>query len=83
MPYQVEYYEKPNGECPAEAFILAQDNKMQAKIFTALTFLEEAGPALREPYSKSWETASLRFAPSRVLISAGCFISLSSVKRSS
>ena len=53
MPYQVEYYEKPNGECPAEAFILAQDNKMQAKIFTALTFLEEVGPALREPYSKS------------------------------
>lgn len=53
MHYEVEYYEKSDGERPAEAFILAQDNKMQAKIFTVLTFLEEAGPALREPYSKS------------------------------
>lgn len=53
MRYEVEYYEKSDGERPAEAFILAQDNKMQAKIFTVLTFLEEAGPALREPYSKS------------------------------
>lgn len=26
---------------------------MQAKIFLALEFLEEKGPALREPYSKS------------------------------
>ena len=56
MCYEVEYYEKSDGERPAEAFILAQDNKMQAKIFTVLTFLEEAGPALREPYSKSlWD----------------------------
>ena len=53
MSYQVEYYEKENGDRPAEAFILSQDNKMQAKLFTLLTFLEEAGPALREPYSKA------------------------------
>ena len=53
MCYTVEYYEKPDGERPAEAFILALDNKMKSKLFTALTFLEQAGPALREPYSKS------------------------------
>lgn len=53
MHYEVEYYQLPDGSFPAEAFILEQDKKMQAKIFTALTFLEEMGPALREPYSKA------------------------------
>ena len=28
---------------------------MQAKLFLALEFLEEKGPALREPYSKALE----------------------------
>lgn len=53
MKYSVEYYEQEDGRRPAEEFILAQDNKMQAKIFMTLEFLEEKGPALREPYSKS------------------------------
>ena len=41
MSYEVEYYELPDGSRPAEEFILAQDVKMQAKIFMALEFLEE------------------------------------------
>lgn len=53
MSYIVEYYELPDGTRPAEEFILAQDFKMQAKIFMALEFLEEKGPQLREPFSKS------------------------------
>ena len=52
MRYDVEYYELPDGSKPAEEFILEQDKKMQAKIFMALEFLEERGPALREPLSK-------------------------------
>lgn len=52
MSYDVEYYELPDGSYPAEEFILSQDKKMQAKIFMALEFLEERGPALREPFSK-------------------------------
>ena len=52
MSYEVEYYELPDGSRPAEEFILAQDVKMQAKIFMALEFLEEKGPMLREPFSK-------------------------------
>ena len=50
MNYTVEYYEK-EGIRPAEEFILRQDKKMQAKIFLVLEFLEELGPALREPFS--------------------------------
>lgn len=52
MSYEVEYYEQEDGTRPAEDFILAQDFKMQAKIFSVLTYLEEKGSELREPYSK-------------------------------
>lgn len=52
MAFDVEYYERENGERPAEEFILSQDKKMQAKIFMALELLEEMGPMLREPFSK-------------------------------
>lgn len=52
MNYEVEYYEKEDGTRPAEAFIMAQNVKMRAKILTILQFLEEKGPELREPYSK-------------------------------
>lgn len=52
MSYDVEYYELEDGSRPAEEFILAQDYKMQAKIFSTLTYLEAKGPGLREPYSK-------------------------------
>ena len=53
MSYTVEYFELPDGSRPAEEFILEQDFKMQAKLFMALEFLEERGPTLREPFSKS------------------------------
>lgn len=52
MGYTVEYYERENGERPAEEFILAQDKKLRAKLFMTLEFLEAKGPALREPFSK-------------------------------
>ena len=52
MGYSVEYYEREDGSKPAEEFILSQNNKMQAKLFMTFEFLEERGPALREPYSK-------------------------------
>ena len=53
MGYEVEFYEQMDGIRPAETFILAQGYKMQAKIFSTLTYLEAKGPELREPYSKS------------------------------
>lgn len=53
MSYEVEYYALEDGTKPAENFILAQDRKMRAKLFAMLELLEEKGPELREPYSKS------------------------------
>ena len=70
MSYTVEYYERSDGTRPAEEFILSQDNKMQAKLFMTLEFLEDKGPLLREPYSKSLGDGILKFGPNKALTSA-------------
>jgi phage-related protein len=51
--FEVIFYEKENGECPAEEFILSLDVKMRAKMLGLLELLEEKGTQLREPYSKA------------------------------
>ena len=53
--FNVEYYETKEGKLPVEDFILAQNIKMQAKIFRTLELLEIKGNELREPYSKHLE----------------------------
>lgn len=50
--YQIEFYSKPDGTEPAKDFILELDNKMRAKTLRTVALLKEAGPSLREPYSK-------------------------------
>lgn len=53
MPnYQVIFFEKDNGEAPAEDFINSLDAKMAAKAYRLLMMVSENGPDLREPYSK-------------------------------
>ena len=56
MPkYQVIFFEKENGEIPAEAFINALDVKMAARIYRLLIMVANNGPELREPHSKHLE----------------------------
>ncbi|MCL2030445.1 MAG: type II toxin-antitoxin system RelE/ParE family toxin [Oscillospiraceae bacterium] len=56
MPnYQVIFFEKGSGDCPAEDFINSLDDKMSAKIYRLITMISENGPELREPYSKHLE----------------------------
>lgn len=50
--FQVIFYEKLNGECPVEEFLLSLDDKSRAKCIGILEILEEKGNLLREPYSK-------------------------------
>ena len=50
--FEVIFYEKENGECPVQDFILGLDIKMQAKMIGLLEILEDKGNMLREPYSK-------------------------------
>lgn len=53
--YTVDFYEKVNGEAPAENFIRGLDVKMKAKIFRIVDMLEENGPTVRFPYSEHLE----------------------------
>jgi phage-related protein len=50
--YQVEFFERENGDVPVEAFINSLDDKMAAKVYRLLMMLSDNGPDLREPYSK-------------------------------
>lgn len=50
--YEIEFYDKPDGTEPAKDFILSLDTKMQAKVLRTVALLRDAGPTLREPYSK-------------------------------
>jgi phage-related protein len=53
MPnYQVLFFEKDNGEIPAEDFINSLNDKMSAKIYRLIGMIATNGPELREPYSK-------------------------------
>ncbi len=83
MAYDVEYYEKENGERPAEKFILSQEKKMQAKIFMALELLEEMGHGCGSHSPSRWETGYLKSGRRWGRTSAGCSISSSWAARSS
>lgn len=53
--FEVEFYEKDNGECPVEEFLLSLDKKMRAKLLGLMGILQEKGNLLREPHSKYLE----------------------------
>lgn len=50
--FEVEFYEKANGEQPAKEFMLSLDKKMRAKLVDTVMILQDNGYELREPYSK-------------------------------
>jgi len=51
--YQVIFYEKVNGEVPAENYINSLDDKLAAKLYRILEMIEINGPEMREPYSSN------------------------------
>ena len=51
--FEVEFYEKENGEQPVKDFLMSLDTKMRAKMASTITILAENGNELREPYSKN------------------------------
>ena len=53
MPrFEVEFYEKENGEQPAKEFMLSLDKKLREKLADTIMILQDNGYELREPYSK-------------------------------
>lgn len=51
--FTIELYEDTKGNKPVEIFLLSLDDKMRIKLLRILEILQEKGPYLREPYSKS------------------------------
>ena len=47
------FYEKEDGTCPAQEFILSLDTKMRAKMVRTVELLQKNGTNLRKPYSES------------------------------
>ena len=41
MQFEVVFFEKADGSCPAEEFLLSLDVKMRAKFYRLLELLEE------------------------------------------
>jgi len=50
--FDVEFYEKENGDQPAKEFLLTLNVKMRAKMVNMIAILADNGNELREPYSK-------------------------------
>lgn len=53
--FEVEFYERENGDSPVEDFLNSLDIKMRNKILMILNVLQEKENQLREPYSKHVE----------------------------
>lgn len=52
MDWDVEYYQKENGEVPVADFLRSLPPKHRAKAFSELELLQKHGINLREPYVK-------------------------------
>lgn len=60
--YKIEFYDKADGSEPAKEFILSLDLKRRAKVLRTVALLRDAGPFLREPYSKPQKTPASEIA---------------------
>ena len=61
--YDVQLYEKANGDCPIQDFLDSLDDKMAAKMYGMIELLEENGPALRKPYSEHLQDGIFGLGP--------------------
>ena len=50
--FNVEMYQKQNGDKPVEVFLKSLDKKMRSKVARLIELLSKEGNNLREPFSK-------------------------------
>ena len=55
MKYEVELYEKLDGECPVLDFIRSLSPKQQAKVYREIDLLQEFGSDLHLPHVRKME----------------------------
>ncbi len=51
--FEVEFYQRSNGDIPVKDFLLTLNSKMRAKAFHEIDLLRKMGNELREPYVKA------------------------------
>jgi len=51
LRWEIEYYQKENGEIPVENFLLTLNPKLRAKAYSDIMLLKRLGINIREPYS--------------------------------
>jgi len=51
MDWEVEYYQKENGEIPVEEFLLTLNPKLRAKAYSDIMLLNRLGINIRAPYA--------------------------------
>ena len=51
MVWDIEYYQKENGEIPVENFLLTLNPKLRAKAYSDIMLLKKLGINIRAPYS--------------------------------
>ncbi len=51
MDWNVEFYQKENGDIPVEDFLLSLSPKLRAKAYSDILLLKRLGINIREPYS--------------------------------
>ncbi|MBS4007241.1 MAG: type II toxin-antitoxin system RelE/ParE family toxin [Clostridium sp.] len=51
MDWEVEFYQKENGEIPVEDFLLSLNSKLRAKAYSDILLLKKLGINIREPFS--------------------------------
>ncbi|WP_461206066.1 type II toxin-antitoxin system RelE/ParE family toxin [Clostridium sp. DL1XJH146] len=52
MSYDLEFYQKENGDIPVQDFLLSLPPKLRAKTFREIELLKKHGSELREPHTK-------------------------------
>ncbi len=51
MDWEIEFYQKENGEIPVEDFLLSLSPKLRAKAYSDIMLLKQLGINIREPFS--------------------------------
>lgn len=51
LNWEIEYYQKENGDIPVEDFLLTLEPKLRAKAYSDIMLLKNLGINIREPYS--------------------------------
>jgi len=60
LDWEIEYYQKENGDIPVEEFLLSLPPKLRAKAYSDILLLKKLGINIREPFSSAIKGAEYK-----------------------